>query len=156
MLMTSRSLALRLVSVGASGLVLAACSSGASASGDSTASPSLSSSAPATATTAGPPPAGIPTAVACDEINRLTRAELDGLTDDSPAHWESFAFALQNIANGADDPNFRTALTDVATGALTASESLAAGEKAGAATVAFRDAVPALDTLCKKAGAPLI
>ena len=155
----ARSLAHRLAPVLAVGLLVAGCSSASSGADSSPADEATATievpAPPSGSSGGGPAPAGVPTAAACTEINRLTRQELDGLTDDSPDHWQSFAFALQTVANAADDAEFRTALTELATGALTASESLAAGEKAGNATSGFQDAVPAVDHLCKQAGAPL-
>lgn len=94
-------------------------------------------------------------AAACDEVNRLTREAMDGLTDPTPAHWENFAVALQNVANGSPDPDLRQALTDLATGALTASERLDKGENVRDSVADFDAAVPALDRLCKAAGMPL-
>jgi hypothetical protein len=140
----------RLLPLLVAGLVLAGCGGGAEPATQS-ASPSMSPSAP---TVNGPP--GAPTAAACDEVNRLTRQSIDGLSDPAPEHWEALAFSLQGVANSSADPEFRDSLTALATAALTVSEDLTAGVGVGRATVGFLDAVPPVDSLCKKVGVPLI
>lgn len=95
------------------------------------------------------------TAAACGEITRLSREEMDGLVDDDPADWDRFAVALQSIANGAADPAFRIATTEMATAALSTAESLRAGDPLGPALTAFEDTIPAVDSVCKRVAAPL-
>ena len=99
---------------------------------------------------------GLATPAACDEVNRLSRQDIDTLSDPDSVHWGTFAISLQGVANASADPDFRTALTDLATAALTVSEDLAAGTPVGKATGGFLDAVPAVDHLCKLAGVPLV
>jgi hypothetical protein len=125
-------------------LLMTACSSGSGASSASTA-----------ASSAMPQEAVALTAAACGEITRLTREEMDGLVDDDPADWDRFAAALQSIADGAADPAFRTATTEMATAALSTAESLRAGNPLGPALTAFEDTVPAVDSVCKRVAAPL-
>lgn len=129
--------------------LLAACSSGSAAA-------PASSSVPAASTPAssGAGPAGAVYA-ACSEVTRVSHEVLKGLADQDPSHWDAFAVALQSVANGTPDPAFRAAATDLATAALAAADGLKAGTPLGTARAKFDDAVPAVDTLCKKAGAPL-
>lgn len=134
--------------------LLAGCGGAQTAGEASTAATTPASSAPAASV---PASAGLiaASAAACDEVNRLTREAMDGLTDPKPAHWENFAVALQNVANGSPDPDLRQALTDLATGALTASERLGKGDNVRDSVADFDNAIPALDRLCKAAGMPL-
>ncbi len=138
-------------------IVLAlATACGGQADGDSSTPPSTSAVSAAASASAGPSGAvREASAAACNEVNRLTREVIAGLTDPSPGNWEAFAVSVQNVANGAPDPAMRDALTELATGALTASERLDAGSGVRDALVDFDAAVPALDVLCKRAGQPL-
>lgn len=142
----------RLVPVGAAALLLlTACGGGGSSTQSSTAPTSAAPSAVSSSSAA----VTAVSAAACNEINRLTREAIDGLTDATPAHWEAFAMQTQNVANGSPDPQMRDALTVLATGALTASEKLTAGSNVRDAVADFDAAVPAVDHLCKLAGQPL-
>ena len=116
--------------------------------------PAASQAGPAVPSIAASPPPEW-TAAACGELNRLTREEMDRLATDSASDWEQFAFAIQSIANGAGASELGGALTTLATGALTASERLADGDRLLAATSDFYDAVLEVDGFCKRAGAPL-
>lgn len=140
------------VSLALAGVALAGCGGGAAASSETAGPASSVASAPAGSGAAN----AAPTAAACDEINRLTREQIKGLTDDSPDHWQAFAFSLQTMADASSDPEFQGALTDLATAALTASDDLASGTPVGKATSGFLDAVPAVDHFCKLAGKPLV
>lgn len=147
---------LRLIPAGLLALtLLTACGGGQSADGTaSAASPSI----PAASASGGAgPDAGLvaATAASCNEVNRLTREGIDGLTDPEAAHWEVFAVSLQSVANGSPDPSLRDALTALATGALTASERLGAGSNVRDAVSDFDAAIPDVDRLCKQAGMPL-
>ncbi len=123
------------------------------------------SATPSTAPVASDASAGVPssaaspsrewTVAACGELNRLTREETDRLTSDSASDWEQFASGIQAIANAAGGSELGQSLTTMATGALTASERLADGDKLLAATSDFYDAVLEVDGFCKRAGAPL-
>lgn len=146
---------LRLIPAGIVALaLLTACGGGTDATESSTAA---ASSAPASAAPSDGTAAGLAAAnaAACDEVNRLTREAVQGITDPDTGHWEAFAVGVQNVANGSPDPAMREALTTLATGALTASEKLADGGNVRDSTTDFLDAVPAVDSLCKVAGQPL-
>jgi hypothetical protein len=131
-----------------------ACAGETSSEGSATPS-TPNASTPAPTSSGGSADLRAITAAACDEVNRLTRETMEGITDPSPDHWAAFAVSLQNVANGAPDPAMRDALTALATGALTASDQLGAGSNVRDSVADFDDAFPALDVLCKKAGQPL-
>ena len=149
---------LRLIPAGIAALaLLTACGGGTDATESTMASSAAASSASASATAPDSTAAGLAAAnaAACDEVNRLTREAVQGITDPDTGHWEAFAVGVQNVANGSPDPAMREALTTLATAALTASEKLADGGNVRDSTAGFLDAVPAVDSLCKVAGQPL-